>query len=93
MSTCSRSRLKPNAERKFPIRVRVKTPEKGSGAKFDAILRWLDREVDHGTYVWTSDNKPGHDASAVYLVDLEAAQRLVEEFGLELLYLEDHQLV
>jgi len=65
----------------------------GYGAKYDAIYRWLDCELGHRNYVWTSDNQPGQDASSVYLCDLEAARKLVHEFGLDLLYLEDYKLV
>lgn len=93
MPTHSRSRLKLNAERRFPIRVRITTPEYGYGATYDAIHRWLLDEVGRGNFVWTSDNQPGHDASAVYLSDLDIAQRMVERFGLELLYLDEQKLV
>lgn len=93
MSTRARSPLKRNAERKFPIRVRIKAPEGGQALEVDAIYEWLRQEVGQGNYAWTSDSQPGFDASAVYLPSVEIAYRLVAEFDLELLYIEDMKLV
>lgn len=93
MRSRSRSRLKNNAERKFPVRVRVKCPETGYGLQYDDIYHWLQREVGPGNYVWTSDNQPGFDASAIFLRNLDDATRLVERFELELLYLKEQVLI
>lgn len=92
MPNRARSPLKRNAERKFPIRVRVKTPELGYGLKLDAIHHWLRLELGGENFAWTSDSQPGHDASAIYLPNIEIAHRLVEKFDLELLLIEDMKL-
>ena len=93
MSTRARSPLQRNAERKFPIRIRVKAPECGYGPKLDAMHLWLRQELGQGCYAWTGDAQPGQDASAIYLPDIETARRLVAKFELELLYIEDMKLV
>lgn len=93
MSNRARSPLKRNAERKFPIRIRVKVPETGFGPKLADMHRWLNEECGSDGYVWASDSQPGHDATAIFLTDTETASRLVEAFGLELLFIEDVKLV
>ncbi|SLN63819.1 hypothetical protein ROA7450_03352 [Roseovarius albus] len=93
MPNRARSPLKKNAESKFPVRVRIKTPELGYGRKLDEMFDWLNCEVGQNNYVWVSDRQPGHDASAVYLRSLDDAQKLVECFELELLFLEELKLV
>lgn len=92
MSNRAHSPLKRNAERKFPVRVRVKSPEVGYGLKLDAIHQWLRQELGWQNYAWASDAQPGQDATAIYLPNIEIAHRLVEEFELELLLVEDMKL-
>ncbi len=92
MATRARSSLKRNAERKFPIRIRVTVPECGHGKKLDAIHDWLRRELGAGQYAWASDSQPQRDASAIYLPTIEIALRLVNKFDLELLFFEDMKL-
>lgn len=86
------SPLKRNAERKFPVRVRVKVPDCGYGMKLDAIHHWLRQELGAGNYAWASDMQHQQDASAIYLPTIEIAHRLVREFELELLFVEDMKL-
>ncbi|MDA8746634.1 hypothetical protein N9M66_00300 [Litoreibacter sp.] len=68
------------------------TPECGYGRKLDAIHRWLRQELGADNFAWASDSQPLQDASAIYLPTIEIAHRLVKEFDLELLFLEDLKL-
>ena len=93
MSTRARRPLQRNAERKFPIRIRVKIPECGYGPKLEAMHLWLRQELGQGCYDWTGNAQSGQDAPGIYLPDIETARRLVARFELELLYIEDVKLV
>ena len=93
MPTRARSPYKRNAERKFPVRIRIMLPDGGSGTLYDAIHEWLHHEMGQNGYAWTSDTIPGHYASAIYLPNVEVAHRLVEQFDLELLFIEEIKLI
>lgn len=93
MSNRARSPLKRNAERKFPIRLRIKESDEVRRLDVDAVYEWLSKELGWGNYAWTSDIQPGYYASSFYLPNLDVAQRLVETFDLELLYHKDIELV
>ena len=56
-------------------------------------MNGLHHEMGQNGYAWTSDTIPGHYASAIYLPNVEVAHRLVEQFDLELLFIEDMKLI
>lgn len=60
--------------------------------KLDSIHSWLRQELGAGNYALASDMQPQQDASAIYLPNIEIAHRLVREFELELLLVEDMKL-
>ena len=68
-------------------------PDGGRVLLCNAIHEWLRQDVGNDGYAWASDTIPGHYASAIYLPNVEVAHRLVEQFDLELPYIEDMKLV
>ena len=71
-------------ERRFPVRVRVAIPGEGFGTQLDEMHRWLRREVGLYRYATHGSSTPEQDAVAYYFHDTDAADRFVQEFGLEL---------
>ena len=68
-----------DAERRFPVRVRIAVPPEGLGSRLDPIIAWLDANC--GANGWTSmpSSTRGvvNDALAVYLLDATIASAFV----------------
>jgi hypothetical protein len=59
------------AERRFPVRIRIAVPPEGLGARIDAIKAWLDENCGAGCWAMTPAGLRGvvNDAVAVYFCD------------------------
>jgi hypothetical protein len=77
-------------ERRFPVRVRIKTPlPLGFGRKLDEMHSWLKERAGLGGYAAHGFNEPGMpDASVWYFNDVEVAREFVARFGCEALIVE-----
>jgi hypothetical protein len=67
------------AERRFPVRVRIAVPPEGLGNRHDQMTTWLDANC--GTDGWTSTpsstRRVVSDALAVYFLDATIASAFV----------------
>ena len=76
-------RTMPTAKRDdalFPVRVKIRTPQRGFGQAFDQILIWLREEVGENDCAVHSATAIGSDATAFYFRDPVTAQRFVDCF-------------
>jgi hypothetical protein len=68
-----------DAERRFPVRVRVAVPPEGFDSRLDEIIAWLD--ANYGADKWTSTPSSTrgvvNDALAVYFLDATIANAFV----------------
>ncbi len=64
----------------FPIRVKVKVPERGHGVRLDQYSQWLASYVGVGSYAWHSGTTLGGSASSVYFRDLSEAKAFLSQF-------------
>ena len=60
------------AERRFPVRVRIAVPPEGLGSRLDQIIAWLDANCGADAWAITPSGTRGvvSDALAVYLLDV-----------------------
>lgn len=67
------------AERRFPVRLRVAVPPEGLGARRDAMTRWLDATCGADGWAMTPAGLRGvvNDAVAVYFRDATLAGAFV----------------
>lgn len=67
------------AERRFPVRVRVAVPAGGFGRRLDAIYRWLNENCGADGWMITPAGLRGvvNDAIAVYFTDATLAAAFV----------------
>jgi hypothetical protein len=67
------------AERRFPVRIRIAVPPEGLGSRLDQIFAWLDANC--GADGWTSapSSTRGivNDALAIYFADVTLANAFV----------------
>ena len=63
------------AERHFPVRIRIAVPPQGFGARRDAMTAWLDDNCGAGGWAMTPSGLRGvvNDAVAVYFRDAALA--------------------
>src|SRR5882724_12044206 len=78
-------------DRKFPVRVRIRTPMPlGFGLQAAVMHQWLNERVGLGNYAVHGFNDHGSpEASLWYFRDVETAHEFVEQFGCEVLVIED----
>lgn len=67
------------AERRFPVRVRVAVPEGGFGQRIDGMRRWLDDNCGADGWAMTPAGLRGvvNDAVAIYFADAALAAAFV----------------
>ncbi|MET3601163.1 hypothetical protein [Martelella mangrovi] len=79
--TQARSNRKRNAERKFPVSVRILVPEGGYGRKTTEMHLWLKERYGLEGFAWTSDSIPGiRDASRFFFPNIAGAAAFMERF-------------
>ena len=68
-----------DAERRFPVRVRIAVPPEGLGSRLDQIIAWLDANCGADGWTSTPSSTRGvvNDALAVYFLDAAIASAFV----------------
>jgi|ERR1700730_7280044 len=58
-----------DAERRFPVRIRIAVPPEGLGSRLDQIISWLDANCGADGWTSTPSSTRGvvNDALAIYL--------------------------
>jgi len=85
----ARSTKKIDSEARYPVRIRIPTPEMGWGYRLDEMYDWLRLNVGPDRWQSCTDTQPGHDATAWYFETLEDAKAFQDRFGLPLLLREE----
>jgi hypothetical protein len=67
------------AERRFPVRIRIAVPPQGLGSRLDEIKTWLDQNCGADCWAMTPSGLRGvlNDAVAVYFPDAALAAGFV----------------
>ena len=67
------------AERRFPVRIRIAVPPEGLGSRLDQIFAWLDANcgADGWTSAPSSTRGVVNDALAIYFADVTLANAFV----------------
>ena len=67
------------AEKRFPVRVRIAVPEGGLGQRLDRMHAWLDENCGADGWMMTPSGLRGvvNDAVAVYFLDAQHAAAFV----------------
>ncbi len=67
------------AERRFPVRIRIGVPAGGLGQRLDQMQAWLDGNCGAGAWAMTPSGMRGvvNDALAVYFLDATLAGAFV----------------
>ena len=67
------------AERRFPVRIRIGVPPEGLGSRLDQIFAWLDANcgADGWTSAPSSTRGVVNDALAIYFADVALANAFV----------------
>lgn len=74
-------RARTEAERYFPIRVRVAVPTGGFGEQLNVMHGWLNIHAGRGNFaIHGAANDLGVDAAFFYFVDISVAKAFVERF-------------
>src|ERR1700746_1760219 len=65
-----------DAERRFPVRVRIAVPPEGLGSRLDQIIAWLDAKCGSDRWASTPSSTRGvvNDALAIYFADATLAR-------------------
>lgn len=72
------------AEKRFPVRVRLATPPQGLGTQLNLMHVWLDEHIGRGNYASHGFNRPGQrEASLWYFLDVGHAKAFVDRFACE----------
>ena len=68
-----------DAERRFPVRIRIAVPPEGLGGRLDQIIAWLDANCGADSWISTPSSTRGvvNDALAVYFVGVTMASAFV----------------
>jgi hypothetical protein len=68
-----------DAERRFPVRVRIAVPPEGLGSRLDQIMAWLGANCGADGWTSTPSSTRGvvNDALAVYFLDVTIASAFV----------------
>jgi hypothetical protein len=70
------------AERAFPVRVRIAVPPNGFGTQLDLMYGWLNLHAGRGNYeIHGAPNDLGVDACYFYFMDVRIAHAFVERFA------------
>jgi len=74
--------IQRDAERRFPVRVRIAVPEGGFGRQFAVMHDWLDAVCGEGGWSSAPSGLAGiaNDAVAFYFDDAALAQAFVNRF-------------
>jgi hypothetical protein len=64
-----------DADRRYPVRIRVAVPYGGFGQRLDQMLAWLDQNAGAEGWAWTPSGFQGvvNDAVAIYFADATMA--------------------
>ena len=67
------------AERRFPVRIRIGVPPAGLGGRLDQIKAWLDENADANGWAMTPSGTRGvlNDALSIYFADATLASAFV----------------
>jgi hypothetical protein len=67
------------AERRFPVRIRIAVPPEGLGSRLDQIIAWLDANCGADGWTSTPSSTRGvvNDALAVYFLEATIASAFV----------------
>ena len=67
------------AERRFPVRIRIAVPPEGLGSRLDQIIAWLDANcgADGWTSAPSSTRGVVNNALAIYFADVTLANACV----------------
>jgi hypothetical protein len=67
------------AERRFPIRIRIALPDRGLGERLNRMQEWLDQNAGADGWAMTPSGMRGllNDAISIYLADATIASALV----------------
>src|SRR5437899_8140100 len=67
------------AERRFPVRIRIGVPPEGLGGRLDALKAWLDDNCGAGGWAMTPSGMRGvlNDAVSIYFRDATLASAFV----------------
>jgi hypothetical protein len=67
------------AERRFPVRIRIGVPPDGLGSRLDQIKAWLDENAGVNGWVMTPSGIRGvlNDATSIYFADVALAGAFV----------------
>jgi hypothetical protein len=73
-----------DADRRFPVRIRVAVPDGGFGLRLDLIHAWLDQNAGADGWAWTPSGFRGvvNDAVAIYFADATMASAFVARWCL-----------
>ena len=85
----ARSTKKVDCESRYPVRVRIPTPQEGWGRQLDEMFDWLRLNVGPDRWQSCADTQPGRDASAWFFETLEDAKAFQDRFDLPLLLREE----
>ena len=66
------------AERRFPVRIRIGVPPDGFGSHLDQIKAWLDENCGANGWAMTPSGTRGvlNDALSIYFADADPGERL-----------------
>jgi hypothetical protein len=69
-----------DAERRFPVRIRIAVPPEGFGSRLDQIFAWLDANCGSDGWTPTPSSTRGviNDALALYFADVTLASAFAE---------------
>jgi hypothetical protein len=68
-----------DAERRFPVRIRIGVPPEGLGSRLDQIFAWLDANFGADGWASAPSSTRGvvNDALAIYFADVTLASAFV----------------
>ena len=68
-----------DAERRFPVRIKIAVPPEGLGSRLDQIIAWLDANCGADGWISTPSSTRGvvNDALAIYFADVTIRGPLV----------------
>ncbi len=68
-----------DADRRFPVRIRIAVPDRGLGERINQIQDWLDQNAGADGWAWTPSGIRGiaNDALPIYLADATIASAFV----------------
>jgi hypothetical protein len=68
-----------DAERRFPVRIRIAVPPDGLGSRLNHIIAWLDANCGADDWILTPSSTRGvvNDALAIYFLDVTIAAAFV----------------